>query len=71
MVRTLPGAGDGARVRWMFETAYARPPSDAEVGASLAALSDLRDLHAPDRELDVWGDLAHAFLNANEFIYLN
>lgn len=71
VLRVLPGASDEARIRWMFETAYARPPGEIEIGNCLAALEQLRGLHVADRELDVWGDLGHAFFNANEFIYLN
>lgn len=71
MTRTLPAATDATRVSWMFETAYARPPATEEHHACLESLAELRTLHAAHEELDVWTDLAHALLNANEFIYLN
>ncbi len=70
VIRTLPGTDDRTRIRWMFETAYARPPADDELRTCLESLSDLRALHAA-AELPAWTDLAHALLTANEFIYLN
>lgn len=75
VLRTMPGAADEARVRWMFETAFARPPADDELHTCLASLGDLRSLHAsamtPTRDTAPWADFAHALLTANEFLYLN
>lgn len=71
VLRTLPGATDATRARWMFETAFARPPSEAELRACLEALDEVRTLHASAGELEPWVDLAHALFNANEFVYLN
>jgi hypothetical protein len=71
VLRTLPAADDEERLNWMFETAYARPPSHEELRACLESLTELRNLHASRADLDVWTDLGHALFNANEFIYLN
>lgn len=71
VLRTLPAADDEGRLNWMFETAYARPPSNEELRACLESLAELRNLHASRADLDVWTDLSHALFNANEFIYLN
>ncbi len=71
MRRETAGADDSARVRWLFEGAYARLPDDAEIAACRGTLAELRELEAGNAEADVaaWTDLAHALLNANEFIY--
>lgn len=71
LLRTLPTANDEGRLNWMFETAYARPPSTEESVACLESLAELRSLHTSRADLDVWTDLGHALFNANEFIYLN
>ncbi|MBL9139996.1 MAG: PSD1 domain-containing protein [Verrucomicrobiales bacterium] len=71
VLRTLPGATEEARARWMFETAFARPATDHELQVCLNTLGDLRRLHASADEASAWTDLAHALFNANEFIYLN
>jgi hypothetical protein len=71
VIRTLPGISDGARARWMFETAFARLPDEKELQACLDTLTEVRELHASVREVDAWSELAHALFNANEFIYLN
>lgn len=71
VLRTLPGISDGARARWMFETAFARFPDAKELQACLDTLAEVRELHASGREVEVWSELAHALFNANEFIYLN
>ncbi len=71
LLRELPTAGDAPRVAWLFETAYARPPSAAESRACLDSLGELRTLHTGEAEVAVWSDFCHALVNANEFIYLN
>ena len=71
VLRTMPGVADEARIRWMFETAFARPAKEAELSACLGTLADLRALHTGGQESDAWSDFAHALFNANEFIYLN
>ncbi|TWU10452.1 Planctomycete cytochrome C [Allorhodopirellula heiligendammensis] len=59
------------RINWMFQSAFARPASAQEL--QLAA--DYIDAQSAARELDtnsldVWADLAHALVNAKEFIYI-
>jgi hypothetical protein len=72
LLRETPGATDEFRVRWLFESAYGREPSASETHAcleSLAELPQLRDAAAPTTA-EVWTELCHALLNANEFIYI-
>ncbi len=70
MLRELPDASDGARVRFLFESAFARPPSIDESDSCRESLAELRTLHPGGNETDVWSDFCHALYNANDFIYL-
>jgi Protein of unknown function (DUF1553) len=72
LLRETPGAPPADRVAWMFESAYGRLPAATETADCLAALDELRAFH-PGGTVDgveAWSDLAHALLNANEFIYV-
>jgi hypothetical protein len=68
MQRESPGASPDARIAWLFETAFSRPPKPAEVSASLTSLDELKLLHSS--ESTVWSEFCHALLSANDFIYL-
>jgi hypothetical protein len=66
----------GERVRRLYETVFARPPSDGELRDAVhflqtqAAASGL----AADQwqhDSHVWADLCHALMNTKEFIFLN
>ncbi len=70
LLQELPNAEALARVVWLFETAYGRPPATEETQFSLASLAELRDLHPNEPEPIVWSEFCHALLNANDFIYL-
>ncbi len=72
LLRETKGADDDARIRWLFESAYARLPDKGEIKACRESLAELRELvgkSGPD-EVGPWSDLGHALLNANEFIYV-
>ena len=63
------------RVKSMFATAFARPPSAAELAKSRAYLADLaRDASVPADQLAtserVWQDFAQSLFNLKEFIYV-
>ncbi len=71
LLREMPGADAGARVGWLFESAYGRRPTAAETGACLESLAELRRLQGTGEDgVEVWADLCHSLLNANEFIYV-
>jgi hypothetical protein len=71
LLRELPGADTAARIAWLFETAYGRPPSAGERTTCESALNELKESHAAGVEtVDVWTDLCHALINANDFIYV-
>jgi len=72
--------GDGspaveARVAVMFRTAFGRSPDEGETARWSRAAADFARLHQVDeaglmQSLPVWKDVAHAFFNAKEFIYV-
>ncbi|MBX3733695.1 MAG: PSD1 domain-containing protein [Verrucomicrobiae bacterium] len=64
------GASVETRVHWLFEGAFARPPTGDELVMTRESLAELAALHAGEPEPVVWTALGHALLNANEFIYL-
>jgi hypothetical protein len=71
LLRELPTAEAPERIRWMYETAFSRRPTPAEIDACLGSLADLRRLHGSDTaDAVIWADLAHALFGANDFIYL-
>ena len=52
-----------ARIDWLYRTALARPPSEAERTAAAAFVAGSPD----DR---VWEELAHALVNTKEFVFV-
>ncbi len=72
LFRELPGDEAAVRVQWLFESTYARLPSDAETRASIESLAEFRQLHESSENPNVegWVELCHVLLNANEFIYV-
>ncbi len=61
---------EGARVRRMFEMAFARLPSDAELNGSRSYLADLVREHGDGNDKLVWRDFAQSLFNLKEFIYV-
>jgi hypothetical protein len=60
-----------ARVRWMFESAFSRPPSAQELDQARHYLAGLaRDHGVPAASDDVWRDFAQSLFNLKEFIYV-
>ncbi len=64
-----------ARVRSLYETAYGRPPSEAEIQRAIAYVATFRlasaiKLKPEDLELRAWESLCRAVLSANEFLYV-
>jgi hypothetical protein len=60
----LPGS-DRDRIAAMYRTAFARPPTDAELAAAEGFLKSRSSDPA------AWTDLAHALFNVKEFAYVN
>ena len=68
--KELSGASDEARIAWLFESAFTRPPGADEVRLAIESLAELRALFPGERASAVWSELCHALMNANDFIYL-
>ncbi|MEK6233338.1 MAG: DUF1553 domain-containing protein [Planctomycetales bacterium] len=64
------------RIRRMYETAFARPPTDGELSDAQAFLrQDAADMGLDDdawqTHPDPWTDLGHVLWNVKEFIFIN
>ena len=60
-----------ARIAHMYETAFARPPSEFEAATAAEFVRREAAQRGTDpSDPDVWADLAHALINTKEFIYL-
>ena len=70
LLRERPAADDAARIAWLFESAFGRPPTPAESAATAESLAELRALHAETGESLVWAELGHALVSTNDFIHL-
>ena len=71
LLREMGGAGTEERLRFLFETAYGRLPAPAEVESCAATIRELQKLEgAGTGATEVWSELCHALLNANDFVYL-
>ena len=57
------------RIMRMYESAFTRPPTEAELEACADFLAHQAAGQA--REEDAWTDLAHVLFNVKEFIFLN
>jgi len=63
------------RIAQMYEEAFARPPTDAEVAEGKAFLSQMGELYGlnADHRADderVWADYGHVLFNVKEFIFV-
>ncbi len=61
-------AGDEARVKWLFQRLYARPPEAAEAKVVLQALKSARE---GSNENAAWEQVCQVLLCANEFMYVD
>ncbi|MEZ0267744.1 MAG: PSD1 and planctomycete cytochrome C domain-containing protein [Phycisphaerae bacterium] len=67
--RAIAGeANTVARVRRMYEEAYGRPATVAEVGAVVAFVE--RSAEDEPDELATWANVAHVLINAKEFVFV-
>jgi hypothetical protein len=66
------GSDAAARVRRLYELAYARMPSDVEITAALEFLAE-RGAGGDGGDgdaLEPWADLCHVLMNVREFIFI-
>jgi hypothetical protein len=71
-----PGLSPRRRVERMYETAFARPPTEQEADEAIAFLhaqGEALGLGTDERVKDIrsWSDLAHVLFNVKEFIFVN
>jgi hypothetical protein len=57
------------RIKKMFETAFARPPSDTELADALHFLEEQSREYGRADDVRAWSDLCHVLLNVKEFIF--
>jgi len=70
-----PSLSPEQRIDRMYRAAFARPPAAAEQSAAVEFLAEQTALHGGDFTADprheaAWADLAHALINAKEFIFV-
>jgi len=70
LLRETAGAGDDAKVAWLYERALARPPRAEERDACLETMRELRSAGGDRPEAEAWRDMAHALLTTGEFIHI-
>ena len=70
LLKERPGASVAERIRWLCETAWARPPTAEEAEVAIQSLAEMAALRPGEPEVISWAELGHALLNANDFIYL-
>ena len=58
------GRTDEEIIRTLYLTAVCRPPSEAELSASLAHIAS-----KPDQRVEALEDICWAILNTNEFLF--
>lgn len=63
---------DKGRIRYLYETCFGRPATEAEVTRALTYLSRFEVAYAKSKEpkLSAWQSLCKTFVGANEFIYV-
>ena len=59
------------RIKWMYQTAFARQPTPREIAVAQSFLDDQVKRRGVERDdPNVWADFAHALINTKEFIFL-
>ena len=64
-----PGMSSSQRITRMFETAFARPPTDIELADALHFLEEQSREYGRADHMRAWSDLCHVLLNVKEFIF--
>jgi hypothetical protein len=68
-VLAAPGTAE-ERVRTMYATAFARPPTRDELAAATSFVAELSKEYGKPDHPKAWADLAHVLFNAKEFIFV-
>jgi hypothetical protein len=59
------------RIVWMYETAFGRPPDEAELREAQAFVGDSGGSRVPSDSQESWGQLGHVLFNVKEFIFID
>lgn len=71
-VLRAPAGSDADRIRAMYEAAFARPPTDSELSASLGFLAAQQvDYDGATARAQAWADLCHVLLNVKSFVFID
>ena len=76
-IHAIPVSDTSARIRFLYQRAYSRGPSEAEVSRLTGYLDRLRSAMAnsgiaeTEIETRVWVSMCRAVLSANEFVYVD
>ncbi|MBY0527502.1 MAG: PSD1 and planctomycete cytochrome C domain-containing protein [Gemmataceae bacterium] len=66
-----PNLAPKQRVTRMYEMAFGRPPSEAELNDTLEFLEEQGKQYGKGNEAKAWSDLGHVLFNVKEFIFVN
>jgi hypothetical protein len=69
-VLAVPNRATEDRVRGMYEMAFGRLPTSAELTAAVDFLQERSQENGKPDPLKAWSDYAHVLLNAKEFIFV-
>jgi hypothetical protein len=60
------------RIRWLYQQAFAREPSDDELRAAVQFLqTQSKKYEGGPASPEPWADLCHVLMNVKEFIFIN
>jgi hypothetical protein len=59
------------RLTSLYQTAFGRPPTDAERAQGRAFLAEQSKAYGHPDDVRAWADLCHVLINVKEFIYIN
>ena len=69
--RVLAEPGDATQhINGLYETAFSRPPTEAERNAALAFVTQQGQQSGKPDDPRIWADLCHVLLNVKEFIFI-
>lgn len=68
LVEVLPG-DPGSRIRWAYESAVGRLPSEAEVRRAMAFVNSAKREDSPAATMEAWAAWCQTLFASNEFLY--
>ena len=68
LIEDLPG-DPGSRIRWAYESAVGRLPSEAEVRRAMAFVNSAKREDSPAAAMEAWAAWCQTLFASNEFLY--